>query len=124
MSAKDFREVVKDYFQAWLEPDEQKRMALLESVWADGGTYTDPIQQFTGRAAFMRAAATFQARRPGERFIQTSGVDHHHGQLRFAWKWVGADGSTIMEGLDFAELAENGRLRRVTGFFGPLPSAA
>jgi hypothetical protein len=26
-----------------------------------------------------------------------------------------------LEGVDFAELAPDGRIRRITGFFGPLP---
>ena len=51
----------------------------------------------------------------------SSGVDEHHGRLRFTWRMEGADGSTIIEGIDFGELADDGRLQRSVGFFGPRP---
>jgi hypothetical protein len=47
-------------------------------------------------------------------------VDLHHGRLRFAWKLTDASGRTVVEGIDFCELAPDGRLRRIVGFFGPL----
>jgi hypothetical protein len=47
-------------------------------------------------------------------------VDLHHGRLRFAWKLTDASGRTVVEGIDFCELASDGRLRRIVGFFGPL----
>jgi len=33
---------------------------------------------------------------------------------------VQADGTEALVGLDFVELAEDGRIARVVGFFGPL----
>ena len=47
-------------------------------------------------------------------------VDSHHEFLRFGWELVGPDGAVALAGLDVAEVADDGRLRRVTGFFGPL----
>ena len=41
-------------------------------------------------------------------------------QLRFAWELTAADGSPIVAGLGLAELADDGRLQRVTGFWGDL----
>ena len=113
-------EIVQIYGAAWLEPDEDKRRQLLVQAWADDGTYTDPLRHLEGREALNRTIATFQRQRPGERIVLTSGVDHHHDMVRFAWQWYGADSSTIMEGIDFGELASDGRLRRIVGFFGPL----
>lgn len=43
----------------------------------------------------------------------------HHDKLRFAWKWVADDGTVSMEGMDFGELTQDNRLRRIVGFFGP-----
>jgi len=34
------------------------------------------------------------------------------------------DGSTGMEGIDVGQLAEDGRLQSIVGFFGPPPAAA
>jgi hypothetical protein len=33
-----------------------------------------------------------------------------------------ADGSVALEGMDFGEVDGQGALRRIVGFFGPLPS--
>jgi hypothetical protein len=64
-----------------------------------------------------------QARYPGHRFRRVSGVDGHHDRIRFAQVLAGPDGGTVVRGIDVAELAGDGRLRRVTGFFGDLPAA-
>lgn len=114
-------EIVSIYGAAWLEPDEEQRRQLLAQAWAEDGMYIDPLRHVVGRDALSQTIAGFQQRRPGERIVLTSGVDHHHGMVRFAWTWYAADGSTIMEGVDFGELASDGRLRRIVGFFGPIP---
>jgi hypothetical protein len=69
----------------------------------------------------MEPIASFSERIPGARVLLTSGVDEHHGFVRYAWTIFGADGSALLEGIDFAELGSDGRLRRVIMFFGPLP---
>jgi hypothetical protein len=117
-------ETVQAYVAAWVEPAEQKRHQLLTEAWADDGTYTDPLLHVEGRDALNRMIGTFQLRWPGERIVLTSGIDQHHGMLRFAWTWYAADGSSKMEGIDFGELASDGRLCRIAGFFGPLPAAS
>jgi hypothetical protein len=113
-------EVVQAYGQAWLELNDETRRQLLAQAWADDGIYTDPLRHLEGRDALNQAIAGFQQRRPGERIVLTSNADCHHDVLRFAWRWYGADGSTIMDGTDFGELASDGRLRRIVGFFGSL----
>jgi hypothetical protein len=77
-----------------------------------------------GHAAISDMAATLQAQFPDHRFRRVSGVDAHHDQLRFAWELVGPDGAVVLAGIDVGEVAEDGRLRRITGFFGELPHAA
>lgn len=49
-----------------------------------------------------------------------SKVDFHHGVARFSWRMIEASGTTRMEGTDFVEIARDGRISRVVGFFGPL----
>jgi hypothetical protein len=41
--------------------------------------------------------------------------------MRFTWAMVTADGKEQTRGMDFGELAPDGRIRRITGFFGPPP---
>jgi hypothetical protein len=40
--------------------------------------------------------------------------------LRFTWKFVGKDGKTVIEGIDFGELGPDGKLQKIVGFFGPV----
>lgn len=58
---------------------------------------------------------------PGARLAATSGVDAHNGHVRFTWVMRGADGATVVEGIDFGELGSDGRLSRIVCSFGPLP---
>lgn len=57
----------------------------------------------------------------GHRFRRVSAIDVHHDQFRFAWELVGPDRTVAVSGMDVGELAEDSRLRRITGFFGELP---
>ena len=115
-------ELIAAYDRVWSEPDEDERRRLLEGSWADDGELVDPGEGwFRGRDAVLARIAGFSERFPGARVEVTSALDEHHGFVRYAWTIVDADGRALLEGMDFAELAEDGRLRRVVMFFGPLP---
>jgi|1185.fasta_scaffold03675_3 hypothetical protein len=116
-------EVVAAYGAAWDEQDEQARRALLERAWTDDGTYTDPTAHAEGREGLVAHIGGFHARMPGFRIVIASGVDGHGGCLRFAWQMLDPQGEVALEGLDFAEQGPDGRLKRIVGFFGPLPPA-
>lgn len=117
------KEIVELYTAAWNEPDIEKRRQLLSRAWADDGVYCDPMSLAEGREALLELISQFQEQMPSARIALASGVDEHHGRLRFAWKLVADDGSTRMEGIDIGELALDGRLRSITGFFGSPPPA-
>ncbi len=112
-------EVVLAYAAAWAETDEGKRRALLEKSWAENGIYTDPTGEAVGREALVHHIEGFHQRFAGHRILCTSGVDGHHGRLRFTWAMVSPEGSRVSEGMDFGEVGSDGRLIRITGFFGP-----
>jgi hypothetical protein len=120
----DATETVTAYGDSWNEPDEAKRRALLESAWADDATYCDPTASVDGRDALLTHIAGFREAFPGARIETASGVDVHHGWGRFAWSMVGADGAVAMEGFDVCQFADDGRLQRIVGFFGPFPPMA
>lgn len=116
-------QVVAAYCEAWNAAGDGERRMLLEQSWADDGAYTDPRTDLAGRNALFAHISRVQAARPGSRIVMTGGLDVHHDVLRFAWKLVDPQGATVIEGVDFGELAADGRLRRIVGFFGPLPGA-
>ena len=115
-------ELIDRYLAAWNEPDPARRAALIEQVWAADGRLIDPPLAAEGHAGIGDMAAALQAQFPGHQFRRASGIDAHHDQLRFAWQLVGPDGAVALAGLDVGELAADGRLRRIAGFFGELPA--
>lgn len=116
-------EIVQVYIAAWHERAEENRHILLAQSWADDGHYCDPLQEYRGREALNQGIAGFQERRPGVRFVLTSDVEQHHNVLRFSWKCLRSNGTILVEGMDFGELGTDGRLKRIVGFFGPVPNA-
>lgn len=114
------RKIVAIYSASWNEPDEGKRTALLEDSWADDGVYQDPTGTAAGRAALVAHIGGFHAMFPGRSIGFASGIDVTEAGLR--WSWVMRNGDEVeLEGVDFAELGADGRIQRITGFFGPLP---
>jgi hypothetical protein len=116
----DADEIIAAYGAAWNEPDEAQRAGLLERAWADDGVYQDPTATAQGRAALLAHVSGFQATFPGHTIEQTSGVDVTDAGARFAWEMRNGD-EVALEGLDFVEFGPDGRIRRIVGFFGPLP---
>jgi hypothetical protein len=117
-------DIVRIYCEAWGEPDVAKRRQMLQHVWADDASYTDPVSDVAGREALVSRISSHLQKFPGSRIVPASHADVHHGMLRFAWKFVVADGKVQTEGVDFAEITSDGRLKKVVGFFGslkPLP---
>lgn len=108
------------YCEAWNHTDAAERDTLLRQVWAEGATYTDPTVHAVGRQALVDHIGRVFERYPNSTIVRTSAIEVHHGLARFAWKKVLADGTSLPEGIDIAEASDDGRLRRIIGFFGPL----
>jgi len=111
---------VAAYLEAWNEPDAAKRAPLIEAVWAADGQLIDPPFAVQGQAAIVEAMSGVHEQYPGHRFRQVSAVDAHHDQFRYAWEFVSPGGEVVLAGTDTGELTEDGRLRRVAGFWGDL----
>jgi hypothetical protein len=118
----DLVATIDKYLVAWTEPNSARRRRLIEEVWAPDGKLIDPPLAADGHAGINDMFGTMQGQFPGHTFRRVSGVDAHHDHFRFAWQLVGPDGSAVIAGLDVGELAEDGRLRRITGFFGDVPT--
>jgi hypothetical protein len=112
---------VDTYLAAWNEPEATRRAELIDQAWGADARLIDPPLAAEGHSGVSDMAATLHAQYPGYRFRRASGIDTHHDQLRFAWEFVAPDGKVALSGLDVGEVAADGRLRRITGFFGELP---
>jgi hypothetical protein len=113
--------VIDRYFAALNETDADRRRALTEQAWADDGGYFDPLQQAMGHDELVSVPVLAHEQFPGQRFVRTSGIDAHRGLVRFEWALVDEAGSATLTGLDIGIVADDGRLSRIAGFFGPAP---
>ena len=120
----DVAELVDTYIAMWNETDEARRAELIATAWTDDGAYSDPLLDAAGPTAICEMVAGVHGQLPGHRFRLTSGIDSHHDHHRFGWELAATDGTVAVEGIDVAQIGPDGRLSRVTGFFGDLPERA
>ena len=120
----DVTMIVDTYLAAWNETDAKARGRLIEKAWAPDGRYVDPLLAADGHVAISEMTAAVHSKFPGHRFRRTSGVDAHNGHVRFGWELAAPDGAITVAGVDIGEIGADGRLARITGFFGPLPEKA
>lgn len=118
----DVTATVDTYLAAWSEVDAGRRDELVQRAWAPDGTLTDPPMAAAGQAGISELHATMQGQYPGHRFRRASAVDVHHDRFRVGWQLVAPDGAVVLAGVDVGELADDGRVQRITGFFGDLPA--
>jgi hypothetical protein len=120
----DITTIVDDHLAAYCEPDAERRAELIRAVWAEDGELVDPPLTGEGHDGLDAMFRAVQQQFPGHRFRRTTTVDSHHDRLRYGWQLLGPDGQVVIGGVDFADVAPDGRLRRVTGFFGDLDPVA
>ena len=120
-------EVVLAYIEVWSTPEEALRRKLLDMSVADDASYTDPAYEARGKEEIAShigrsmSGEAYDGAGAGARIPISSGVDQHHGVFRFSWVMVDPQEQLLLEGMDFVELAADGRLQRITGFFGAFP---
>ncbi|MFI6299833.1 nuclear transport factor 2 family protein [Nonomuraea sp. NPDC050790] len=114
--------LVKRYLAAWNEADAGARAEAVAELWAEDGAYTDPLAAVTGHEAIAAVIAGAREMFPGMVFTPGEMFETHHNVARFTWH-LGAPGAEpIADGFDVAELDEDGRIRRVLGFFDRVPA--
>lgn len=113
-------QLVDAYFDMWRATDPQARAELVERTFTSDGRHVDPMADAIGHVELAGMLANVHAAYPGFGIDRTSHIDHHGDQLRFSWTLRAADGTTVVDGLDVAELAADGRLARVASFWGEL----
>jgi hypothetical protein len=112
----DTIDVIGRYIDAWNETNAERRRSLIARTFAEAASYIDPMMEGHGHAEIDAMIGGVQERFPGLRFRQAGAVDTHHDSVRFCWELAPEAGEPVAKGTDFAALAEDGRLRSVTGF--------
>ena len=118
------QEIIDRYLAAWNETDPEARRALVGSLWAADGSYTDPLADVRGREAIDAVIAAAQQQFPGLVFSLGGPVDANHNQARFTWHLGPDGGEPLVIGFDVAVLDAAGQISAVHGFLDKVPAAA
>ena len=118
----DVTTVVDTYIQAWNATDANERQSLVSRTWADdGAAYIDPLASSEGQEGISGMIGAVQQQFAGHRFVLSAAPDQHNDRVRFSWQLFPPDGDKpVAGGTDFATIAEDGRLKVVTGFLDPV----
>ena len=112
----DVATLVDGYIATWNEADGTRRRELVERTFTADATYVDPLVSGAGADGIDAMIAGVQEQYQGHRFKLAAGPDAHNDRVRFSWHLVDDRGAPVALGIDFGELAPDGRLRSVTGF--------
>jgi hypothetical protein len=114
----DLSSTIDTWFATLNELDADKRAALVEQAWAGDGRWVDPPFEGEGHTGINEMVETVYQHYPNHRFRRVSELDAHHDAVRYGWELVDPDGSVVLAGTDVGLVADDGRLSRITGFFG------
>jgi hypothetical protein len=110
---------VETYVRASNERDPELRAKLLEACFAEDGRMVTRSREIRGRAALIEAMAGFLADPRLRRVRVTSAIDARGTTFRYRAVAELDDGTTA-EAFDAGEIDENGRIRLILTFAGPL----
>ncbi|HLK01597.1 MAG TPA: nuclear transport factor 2 family protein, partial [Streptosporangiaceae bacterium] len=85
------QEIIERYIASWNETDPARRRKLIDEVFAEDATYTDPMADLAGREQIDAGVAGAQAQFAGLVFALAGPVDSNHSQARFTW-YLGPEG--------------------------------
>ena len=80
--------------------------------------FIDPRSATEGTEALAASITEFRARYPGA-LVEFRSPEQHHCVLRVRWTTVLGDGTPPLRGVDFVDLAQDGRFNRVVSFNDP-----
>ena len=117
-------EIVERYLAAWNEKDASQRRKLVDELWAEDGSYTDPLADVRGPDAIAGLIGAAQQQFQGLVFTLGGPVDGHHNQARFTWHLGPDGGEPVVIGFDVVVLSSDERIASVHGFLDKVPAGA
>jgi hypothetical protein len=115
----DRHAVVSTYIAMWNETDARQRRELAARVVTEDVDYVDPLMTGSGIDGISAMIGAAQEQFPGHQFTLVSGPDDHHDRVRFSWSLASNGDAPIAIGTDFVTVADDGRMRSITGFLEP-----
>jgi hypothetical protein len=113
----DLPHVVADFAAAWNSEDDAERLRLLTQSCVPDAVFVARHGVTRGVGALSASIGEFRGSFPAA--TVTVGCPAGFADVaRFAWATQWNDGRTPLTGEDFAELAPDGRIRRIVSFDG------
>jgi hypothetical protein len=111
---------IDNMLAVWNERDLSLIRGRLEAVLTPDIAFIDPTIETHGVGEFEENVRDFRSKYYQALISRASGIDSHHKLHRYNWE-ITVDDKVFLAGFDVAETAEDGKVCRVLGFFGPLP---
>ncbi|MFZ6645183.1 nuclear transport factor 2 family protein [Undibacterium sp. TJN25] len=108
--------IASAYLSAWNELDAVRRRTMIAAVFTADAAYADPMACSAGHEALDGMIGAVQQQFEGLRFRLHGKQDGHHDVVRFSWALAADGAEPVAYGTDVALIAEDGRIRSVTGF--------
>ena len=115
-------ELIDRYIAIWNETDAKRRRDLITKTWAEDASYVDAHRSGTGHENISAMIQGVQEQLPRYRLRLASVVEAHNNRVRFQWEAGGtAEAPLHFVGTDFGFIADDGRLKSITGFLDQAP---
>ena len=111
-------QAVDSFFATWSEKDESRRRTALTAIATDDVTFADAFSGTEGIDDLVAHLAAAQLHMPGVVLERSGDVRHCQGTALADWVAKGPDGAPRGRGTNVFELAADGRIARVVGFWG------
>ena len=112
-------DLVDAWFEAWAEPDVERRRGTLDRIAAPDVRFRDRYGNTDGIADLMPHITAAQRFMPGIRMQRIGGIRHCQGTVLAEWIARGPDGQERARGTNVFSLGADKRIRSVTGFMAP-----
>jgi hypothetical protein len=108
--------LVSGYCSAWNEPDPNRRLHRLKSIWHESATFDCAGVHIRGVREMDAHIGAFCAGSRGWRFVVTD-VTAHGRHVHLSWKLVDPTGLERLAGHDVGECSADRRFDRVVSFW-------
>lgn len=113
----DAPHLVDTWFQAWAEPNEQKRGEVLSKIATPEVRFRDRYSMLDGMTDLMAHISASLRFMPGIRMERRGDTRHCQGTVLADWVALGNDGAQRASGTNVYSLSADGRIEAVTGLW-------
>jgi hypothetical protein len=104
------------YLEAYGNVAKEDRLRLLTESVSNDILSTNPGDETQGLESLVAHVEQFQQRLPGS-YFKINSLKFHHGQTLTEWTLYKADGTAVTTAHTYGVFNEQGRLKKVIGFF-------